>query len=264
MNKDDVDYHSYRIGGNVAGEIISDIFYVTDNYIIYITKGSKIIAFEYNDDETYDPRYEEISEDVSRVNGLITTYGEVKKYSMRIADAIDAGLNGHGQTAKKILQNLERTMQNYKIVKGRLIYSFSSLSFVILNTIIVLTLRIFGQRLPLAVTDLYVYFIIVLCGSFGGYLSVSLKMKGLNIDIDSGSGIHIASGLSRMFISAISAIILYIIIISNAFLGFINFITAENRFYVICGLAVVAGFSESFIPDILKKIEKKEVEKTQG
>jgi hypothetical protein len=49
---------------------------------------------------------------------------------------------------------------------------------------------------------------------------------------------------------------------SNAFLGFINSITAENHFYVICGLAVIAGFSESFVPVILKKIEKKEAEKS--
>ena len=95
-------------------------------------------------------------------------------------------------------------------------------------------------------------FTIATFGSLGGFLSVSINVNKLDLDIDGGANIQILTGFSRIFISMISSLIIFVIIKSDLALGIINDVKNNNIFYA---LAVISGFSETFVPNIIKNIE---------
>lgn len=125
---------------------------------------------------------------------------------------------------------------------------------------------------------------IAAAGSIGGFISVSIGIKKINFfkndeddENDKNNAKHIGCffffslfckknknknkvsriyfflyGLERAFVSIFSAIIIYIVLKSNI----LNIIKVDDIFgFIAFGFA--AGFSERFIPNVLKSVEKK-------
>ncbi|HSC38559.1 MAG TPA: hypothetical protein VLD19_11820, partial [Chitinophagaceae bacterium] len=69
--------------------------------------------------------------------------------------------------------------------------------------------------------------------------------------------LQLLSSLSRIFISMLSGIIVYALIQSDFLLGFLKKEGNNQIIYIYYVLAVVSGFSETFIPDVLGGVEKK-------
>ncbi len=130
-------------------------------------------------------------------------------------------------------------------------YIASAMIFVVFNAVIVFLISdIFKSYIS---SNAILLFKIATCGSFGGFLSVSLNINKLNLDFDGSPAIQFFTGFSRIFISMISAIIMYYLIKSDIVLGLINYINNNNVFYA---LGIVSGFSETFVPNIIKSVEK--------
>ena len=77
------------------------------------------------------------------------------------------------------------------------------------------------------------------------------KIESLDFDKYSDRKLLCFLSASRILLSMISAIIALILIKSNLVLGLVDNVDGAYPYYCI---AVLAGFSENYIPDLLKKI----------
>ncbi len=143
-------------------------------------------------------------------------------------------------------------MQRRKFA-AKLIYLISSLIFVIINGLIAAFFGLLGYNKTDPETTLYLYAIVF--GGFGGYLSISININKLELETEGNNVLHIVTSISRVFIAMISSLVVLVMIKSNIFLGLLNE-SNENFEFVIYSFCVLAGFSESFIPNILKNSEK--------
>jgi len=93
------------------------------------------------------------------------------------------------------------------------------------------------------------------CGSIGSFISVALNLKNLEIDPDAPAMISVISGVSRIMIGMIGAVLVYFLIRADILLGIIS---QSNSVFAILAISVVAGFSETLVPNILRKMESQQ------
>ena len=86
------------------------------------------------------------------------------------------------------------------------------------------------------------------CGAIGGFLSVAIGIWSLRIDLDANSWLNALAGASRIVIAALAAVVAYFAVESNIVLG-----ELAKQPYGVYMAAVIAGFSETFIPSLLRR-----------
>ena len=89
------------------------------------------------------------------------------------------------------------------------------------------------------------------CGALGGFLSVSIGIRKLEIDPDADWRINGIAGASRIVIAMIGSIFVYFAIVSGLVLGNLSI---EDSNAGVFAISVAAGFSESFVPNILRQM----------
>lgn len=95
---------------------------------------------------------------------------------------------------------------------------------------------------------------ISISGSIGGLFSILLTISQLRCEEDVKNTIYILYGMVRSLIAVIAAIIIYMAIKINLIFGFVDDLNYPLIGYLLFGL--LAGFSESLVPNFLDKLEK--------
>jgi len=101
-------------------------------------------------------------------------------------------------------------------------------------------------------------FYILTSGVVGGFISVSYKLKSVLFEKDISRYYFLVYGIERLVISILASIVVFFAIKANIIFGFIK--DTPNPFYGYIFFAVLAGFSETLVPDLLIKIEKQGLE----
>jgi len=90
-------------------------------------------------------------------------------------------------------------------------------------------------------------------GSFGGFFSILIGVRRLRCEPGVYKSTYYLYGVIRMSIAILAAIIIYFAIKINLIFGFCNDLESKEIGYFIFG--VLAGFSESLVPNFLSKLE---------
>jgi len=93
---------------------------------------------------------------------------------------------------------------------------------------------------------------VVTCGALGGFLSVSMDINRLAIDPDTPWGLNMLLSSFRIFIAMIGSAFVYFLVQANLLLGAINDLDSPYAIFVV---ALVAGFSETLVPNLIKQVE---------
>jgi hypothetical protein len=188
-----------------------------------------------------------------------------KEIGRGICQCIEGNLEG----SIKILESIRKRLKNLRDLEGRLYYQLSSFGVVIIATIVlVITLLWIAQSSPEETKGtIGNYFLLLLqvmvCGSLGGFLSVSIKVRQLEFDIDATWPMHVITGASRIIIAMIGSLFVYFAIQSNLILGALVAEGQVNKLFMYA-ISIAAGFSESFVPNVIPKIlEDKSVSASQ-
>jgi hypothetical protein len=241
-------YHLYTIGSRFEGDIIDHIFEAYDDLLIYRVKGEACVSVYFDEEDgQYKKNLSKISKKMAELKACVCTKLENKKFARQIALIYKTALLGDAETAELISDKVLVEAQSFKMGIARLLYLISCFSIVALMLIFcVLQDNYFMSEY------LMPYAKIMLFGSIGGFISVFISLKKLNLEININYWSQSVYGIFRITVAILSAIVSYLLIRSELILPSIN---TENVFvYYI--FAVVAGFSETFIPNVLKKIEK--------
>lgn len=247
-------FTDYKTGDTINGRVIGVIYNSTVNYIVYSPKKQKnTVSYSFRGyaQDIFNP----ISALLTEISGLRNRLNDPSKYNSAIASAHVQCLNQNPENAIQILVSAKLQMQKDFAHEAKIGYLQSTIFIVAFNTIIALIL--FYTKKYIDYGLLREYFTVATFGSFGGFLSTYYKINKLNFEKEDNKRLLFFLSVSRVMLAMLSSVIIYILIKSNIILGILNNATNVYVYYI---FAVVAGFSETFIPDILRKIEKKSTE----
>ena len=241
----------YKPGDIINGHEIKSIFASANNYIVYSAKQSrKAVSFFHRGypEDTFRP----VAALLTQINGMRKRLSNCNRYNSNVAAAYVECLSRNPENAIQILETVKQQIERDFIHEAKIGYLKIFLGLILLNVSI--SLFFFYTKNYIQYDLLREYFTVATFGSFGGFLSTMYKINRLSFENEDNKSLLFFLSISRVILSMLSSVIIYILIKSNIILGILN--KAEN-IYVYYIFAVVAGFSETFIPDILKKIERK-------
>ena len=102
-------------------------------------------------------------------------------------------------------------------------------------------------------------FCAVVFSGLGGFLSIAISLRNINVDVQDGLWTKAVYGFIRIVIAMISGVAVYYLIESNIALTFIKDLNNINAFYAVF---FIAGFVEKLVSNLMLDFEGKTKSKT--
>ncbi|MDI1277624.1 hypothetical protein [Methylobacter sp.] len=257
-----------RIGeSDDVGHVITKIFSRGDEYIIYEIAGvSEAESFRVlidteieSDPQRLIDRFENIKEDLVNFRSILFKGVHDKSIKLQAANAISTALRGDIPKSKQMFEKIaERVTKEYDIIqKGRILYLSGAFALAVIFVIVAVVFYIYrGDEWVKAIPEIkYMAYASAFSG-FGGILSVCTNIQKVEFERDSAMYTYSIYGLQRVLISSLCGALAYALIKGDLIFSFI--LKTDNPTLGIMVVCAVAGFSETLIPNALKKIESQE------
>ncbi len=213
-------------------------------------------------------QYKDKQNKLNEIFGLLATIeaqnpeeiDKIETINLMTAKGIKLALDGNIEDSKNLLSQASKRLELFRKEYAKLrylidsFYTASAIIFVVVFFILVPAL------FPLYFIDIIerldisnMFLVVISCGALGGFLSIASGIKQIEIDPD--NDVKVAA-TSRIFIAVISSVIIYIALRSNLVPNFSNFLLNETQEVDVWKVGLVsaaAGFTESLVPNILKK-----------
>lgn len=259
---------SIVVGGKDRdGYIIEEVYSRSDEYVIYEVESDDIAKSIVTHIYTKTPEdktgivanYNKVRAKFAEVKGFLYKAGKESCVKVRIAQIISNALHGNTDEANKEFDDLMREIdEDYRDLFDRKLYFLTTtMALCILNIVVAyLTYLYFGKtwwsQFPHVTRCIYV----ATSGSIGAIISIFYRVKELSFEKGIESAMYFAYGAERIIVAMFAAVIVYFAIQADIVFSFLNKLPFPVYGYVFAGC--LAGFSESFVPNLLIKFEEKE------
>lgn len=228
------------------GQKVAEVLFQEQNeYAIYVvaTAAQRDLCYWQWHKTGYD--ISPIAAQIGEVYTLAEKKGDSRTiYFNRIAAAMNACLLGHQQEGIEIMNQLQSCLQRAIMTEYRLMYLSACFAFVVCVNLIAVV--------AVAYKWTFAHILMVtLCGSWGGLVSICMDLQHIDIMIDASKKMHAFAGIVRMYRSIILGWIAYFAISCGLILAPVS--ELPNVVYI---FVIAASYSETMVPDILKKVEK--------
>jgi hypothetical protein len=254
-----------------AGRVITDIYWGTKKFVIY--QADKTVRYILPDD------YKTAEELRRNIFGLIDVRSNIERLRSNpnvqqaeceraavelaagLAQAFESGSEADASITglpAEVLKRTESRLRSLVTSAYRKNYIVGAIYAFIAVVVVLCLIMAFLPRLDdigqIGISDVATYAGYCVFGGLGAFLSVLLGIRSIDFDIDLGAWEHFFAGLTRISIGVFAGIVVGLAIHSQ----FLNpDFTAEGSpqppvFYF---LAFIAGFSESLVPNLLRRGE---------
>jgi hypothetical protein len=269
----------YRVGGlDKRGRRVREILWVTKDFVIF--RHDQGISPHFSNDDTLAReqarRYMRLGRVISRVNALLPPANaeEVRPTHRgwsffhtpdaflyrETARAIANALVGQRGDALEILAFVEDRLIARRRVQGQIQYLLACTAMLAIIMLVAGLIEFWLRPPQMPWGDLVE---VATSGAAGGFLSVAIGIRELDIDPGTRWWINAYYGLNRLTISVVSAGVLYILIKGKLVFEPL-FSGSPQDAFVLYALAIAAGFSETLVPNILKSTESEKPNKNAG
>ncbi len=229
------------------GNEVRKIYAKSPEYVIYRTDSA--IRIDIDDDsqnlQDYSSNHYKIGIDLARIYSLLPeNLSKSEPINKLIARAMHINVAGNHDDAKIILKHAEERITKLKTIQGKLQYTASA--FLLVGSIFIISIFIpEGESVIFAK--------VMLCGALGGVLSIAVGFSNLRIDMDANWQTNSLIGCSRILIAITASLFSYFAIKSDIAFSFVNKIESNYGVFMI---AMVAGFAEMLVPNIMNNLAK--------
>lgn len=140
------------------------------------------------------------------------------------------------------------TKEHEEVVSNRAIY----LAPCVIATLVLFSACVFFMDQRTVATPLWLILTSLLASSLGGSISILAKAKLINFQEFRTSNHYFLAGVERIFLAYVAGAIVFVAIKS----GVLFPLFIGTNYWGMMMIVVVSGFSESFVPGILDKIDK--------
>ena len=248
-----------KVGDEATDGHIAKIYFATSSYIIYESLESPTtLSYQYTDDQIR-KNLIQIMPMLGKLRTYLDSATERVSYFPQIASVYALCFDNDVAGANSMIENIILDIKKHRADRNNAQLTYLGICFliVVLNIIAALFLK-YNTNITND-PGFWIYSKMALWGSFGGFLSITYKLNKYEYDFNASGLIRLLSAVSRIFIAMLSGLFMLALIKSNIALGFLSTLSSSNPFVLYC-FAVLAGFSESFVPDLLKVLETKSTE----
>ncbi len=249
-------------GKDPAENQVVNVLARNNEYVIYeiedddVNNRMKLLVDGLTDESeaAISTRFNTIKQKYIEAKGLLgksSNYGMMKQ---RIAHTLSTCLSADNIDGEQEFSDLIATIskEHEEMVTNRAIYLTPCFTSTLV--LFALSLVVIEQRID--VTTTWMIITSLLAASLGGTISILSKANSLNFEEFKTKKHYFLLGLERIFLSFIAGAIIFIAIKSE-----VLFPTSMSKnYWAMMMIIVVSGFSESFVPGILDKVNK-EVDK---
>lgn len=235
---------------NKEASVIETVFSHGKNYYIYMRVNGGIIWWHQNlNDKRLKPSIAEYQRLMSIIQ--ISMSKKYKRHAfVQLASALTNVFNSHEDEDPIVyFKQIEEYIYSRATVDAKILQMVYVISTAFLIFILGLCLYIF-----LHITYVNLSHIIIGCvsGVLGSLISIIQRNDKISTDFLAPVSNFVLQGLSRLLMGCISGVTI-VVIIKSKFITGIQF----DNIYSICIWAIISGFSERFIPDLLEKNSRK-------
>jgi hypothetical protein len=229
------------------GNTVRTVYARDETYIVYDTADRQLIFTGEN---------EELIGQDSNVNRMLIQIGDFithtptlkRHYTSPMAFAMKIFFDGNPKGSYSSLRSIYRDIRRHLTRRAKLSYQVGALILMVIALIVFLLVH-WSLTLSELGTNL---FTAIVFASMGGFLSVVIGSRNLRLDLQNNVLVNMGYGGIRIVIAIISGVVIYFLVETKVVFGFLK--DAPNLYGLIV-VAFVTGFSESLIPNLVKKIE---------
>ncbi|WP_291146009.1 hypothetical protein [Flavobacterium sp. UBA7680] len=245
---------------DISGDLITRIFSLSDEYVIYEIKTPHIsdsikiqIDTIIEEDKILIERFDKIRLKYNQVKGLLYKVNDDTSLKTRIAHILSQGLTADTDSCNTEFDNLIYEINiNYRDqFNHRLSYIVTIMILTLISISVSVVIHCNNYSNHLSIINEMIY--LISAGCLGGFISVSRRLNAMIFEKDVHRAIYVIYGIERIFISVVGSIIIYFSIKSNLIFGLVNELDKPIYGFIVFG--VLAGFSETLIPNLLIKLE---------
>jgi hypothetical protein len=257
-----IEHHS--VGGtDTGGYKIKHIYYKCLHFIVYEVEGvpagdSCRVLILPSDELPHNDNFLAIQSNLAAIRSVLYKCHNDESIRGRIGFAITLAIRSGAEAAATLFDEIVRDINNH--YKENFIKKIAYLggAFVVLCFfgVISVTVRLasFKGIIGPKAETLELLLFVITSGVIGGFISVSYKLKSIVFERGVSWQYFLVYGIERLVISVLASLVLLFSIKANIIFGFVK--DAPSPFYGYMFFGVLAGFSETLIPDLLIKMEK--------
>lgn len=256
------DLAKYKIGEKDSnGYTITKIFGRGDEYVVYEIETNDLvdslkvwINTKIEEDTVPIDNYDKVRAKFSEVKGLLYKVVDKTTTKIIIAQIIINAIRGSFAEANTQFDTLiQKIHKEYKEqFKNRMRLLLSALGLTILMVFIAVFTYYNGCYKKFEHIHNLIY--VLAGGSIGGFFSLSIGLNKLVCEQDVDWWLYILYGLERITIALLASVIMYFAIKCDLAFGICKEMDNPLIGYVFFG--ILAGFSETLVPNLLTNIEK--------
>ena len=170
----------------------------------------------------------------------------------QVASAVDRCIAGDRDNAESTLTQVRDRSRKVRLIEQQLSYlsGCAGITCLIWVVFIWFAVRFFGA-FEAASSAVQILRILGL-GAVGGLLSVVINLRKIEVENEAGLSVHFIVGATRASIASLAGVVMYLGIKGNLFLGIADQSSSLYAIYLLC---ILAGFSETLVPNSLTKLE---------
>jgi hypothetical protein len=223
---------------------------IEQSFISFIDRGTPIA-------EQYFENLNTIKHKLNELKGVLYKCGNDDVVRNRRGTITALGLINPQEAIEQLVDLINDINKNYREGFEKKIFYLGGAFFMLLlfcTISFIIRVKAIGGSIDSKFETLELIFYILTSGVIGGFISVSYKLKLVVFEQGISRYYFLAYGIERLVISVLASMVLFFAIKANVIFGFVK--DAPNPFYGYIFLSILAGFSETLIPDLLIKIEK--------
>ena len=241
-------------------EIIK-IYAVDSQFVIYEIKTphlSESLRTYMNtideDDQVLYGRYTAVRNVIGEAKSIIYKAVDPIVFKVSLAHCISNALHGSERVQEQFTNLIEKANKEYK-EQFQHRASYLKTAGVIVAILTALSIISYTTDLFSGLKQVNLFMYVATAGSIGGFVSVSRRLKDTVFERGVESNIFIMYAAERIFVAIFAAIIVLFAIKCDLVFGMINK-KIQNPSYGYIVFGILAGFSETFLPNLLIKLEK--------
>jgi hypothetical protein len=255
---------SYQVGSkDRIGNKITKIFSKGGEYLVYEIKTNDLsdsiklsIDTAIEDDDEPLKKFYEVREKFTKLKGLLYKVTDDTSIKARIGHILSHAITGKPNEANTqfelLIDEIETEYKNQ--YNHRIKYLITTVLFLTIE--IIFSTLVYSNNLFNELIHIRNLIYISTAASIGGFISITRRLRQMNFEKDVNSLIYIFYSLERMMIAIMAGVVIYFAIQSDLIFGIVK--NLEKPIYGYIVFAVVAGFSETLVPNLLINLENKE------
>lgn len=257
------DWQTYRTGGrDKAGRKIKEVYARDDDYVLYFNEDGDLF-YEVTPELNAILGNADVA--LARINRLLPStwrgvlsgeYRYVSSILELAADAYEMIFCGHVAEGLGILNDIRDKLVTIEEGKLRLFYQSGAVCATVVGWCVYLVMHN-GNHMPEGWEP---WVLATVLGMAGGAFSVCLNLGSLSVSINQKRGFLFIAGFTRSVIALLAGVAILLAMRGKMFAGLAYQDKEPSSLHSLimaeCFFCFLAGFSETFVPNILRDSEK--------